>query len=173
MLNLKQQLDSIPVEGVKIQPMIIDQFSTVVDTQRRHTVPINLEPSGRSHASSRTRPVLSIQQSRQTRAASPAPSSTMLGGDYVGVQPHHKCRLLSSKIDPTLSLVDRLSCNNWDHANECCEEQEVDQGSYGIRLVPLADFPQSLMEDSPAAWQRKLVRNPAPRLTPKIGSEGY
>jgi len=30
-LNLKQQLDSIPVEGVKIQPMIIDQFSTVVD----------------------------------------------------------------------------------------------------------------------------------------------
>jgi hypothetical protein len=32
-LNLKQQLDSIPVEGVKIQPMIIDQFSTVVDSQ--------------------------------------------------------------------------------------------------------------------------------------------
>jgi uncharacterized protein (DUF427 family) len=42
-LNLKQQLDSIPVEGVKIQPMIIDQFSTVVDKQyftasQTHTV---------------------------------------------------------------------------------------------------------------------------------------
>ena len=42
MLNLKQQLDSIPVEGVKIQPMIIDQFSTVVDSPHTCSVAADL-----------------------------------------------------------------------------------------------------------------------------------